>query len=164
FSLANSFSLKNYLSNYNGDYLFYLLTWIIAGITNNVMIFYVILHLIFLIILIKGLREINGNSLVVLTLFIFLSYNFYYSYTLNAIRQGLALSLMILAIGYLIKNKGWRFLTTLVLASLFHASSVLFSLMLVFIYKFRGLKVKHSLIVYFITSFFFFIQLCDILV
>src|SRR5699024_9218924 len=63
-----------------------------------------------------------------------------------------------------IKNKGWRFLTTLVLASLFHASSVLFSLMLVFIYKFRGLKVKHSLIVYFITSFFFVTQLSDNLV
>src|SRR5699024_6244710 len=126
-------SLTAYLSEYDGDYLFYILTWCISNMIDNVLFYYVILHLFFLRNLIKGLKMINGYLLVTISLFIFINYSLYYNYSLNVLRQGLALSLIVLAIGYLIKDKGFKFFVSLALASLFHLSSALLSIVLVVI-------------------------------
>jgi len=77
FEHAKGLSLTAYLSEYDGDYLFYILTWCISNMIDNVLFYYVILHLFFLRNLIKGLKMINGYLLVTIFLFIFIKYSFY---------------------------------------------------------------------------------------
>lgn len=64
-----------------------------------------------------------------------------YFYSFNILRQIIALSFVILAVSYLLREKNKRFLLFCFLAFLFHYSSV-FVVLFYFIYKFRYLLVK----------------------
>ena len=64
-----------------------------------------------------------------------------YFYSFNILRQAIALSFVVLAVSFLLKNKNKQFLFFTLLAFLFHYSSV-FVVLFYFIYKFRYLLVR----------------------
>lgn len=164
FTEAKGVTLYEYLNSFTGDYLFRYVTWQIAQITSSVELYYISLHLLFIIPLIIGVKYVYNNELVVLSLFLYLNLIFYYSYSLNVLRQGIAMALIVLAVRYLIEKKGAKLLLTIGAASLFHLSSLFFSVIMIYIYFVKRIKFKYSITIYIISSIMYITKLSDNLI
>src|SRR5699024_6744631 len=146
-------SLSSFLEVYSEDHLFYIVTWLIAQIVSNIKIYYIILHFSFISILIKVIKSSYANDVLFISRFLYFNYLFYYSYTFNALRQGIAMVILILAISYLIDKKGYKFFFSIAIAAFFHLTSVFFSLLLILFYFYKNFKLKYSIALYIFTSF-----------
>src|SRR5699024_3214728 len=95
-------------------------------------------------------------------LFVFVSYITYFiffSYVLNVMRQGLAISFLILSISLSIKNKGKiKFYISLMTVPLLHSSALPLSLAILFL-KWFNIKVRTILIIWFIAIVLFITNL-----
>lgn len=65
------------------------------------------------------------SSYPLLSVILFFSYGFY-SFSFTAIRQGIALAILLYSFDRILKGQFWRFLAIVFIASLFHSTAILF--------------------------------------
>lgn len=148
FEIQNS-NLMDSLNNIGWEPMNIILMKLIGLFTSDLNVFYIILHIVFIYILLKGIKKIfTDTHIVVIVLFIYLNYAFYFEYTLNGIRQSFAIALLILAIGYIIENKKIKMIITSILAATFHTTVAPLSIGLVIILFFKKIKVSYLTIIY----------------
>jgi len=157
-------SLHDAIEIANWEPLFVVLMKLISMFTSDLIVFYVILHILFLVILFSGLRKIFSDiKIEVLVLFIYLNYSFYYSYTLNGLRQGMAMALIILALGYGIKKKSFKMMLTSITSVFLHYTTLPIALFVALIRFWKSLKIKHLIIAYFVLSILYILNLQQLL-
>ena len=139
--------------------LFSITVWFISKLTDSQNLFIISIYLLMVTILLFALRKLYLPQHVIFVLFAFLSYPFFYIYSFNVLRQGIAMMLIILAISLWIEKKySLKFFLTLIAAGLFHSSSILFSTALFFMLLFR-LKTRTLLFFWVISAFLFITNL-----
>lgn len=131
----SSMSLKTALSASNNELLFVFTQWIVAQFTDSSGVFQLVIWLIFSLVFVKALRNIfTANE----TLYVFFSYTNYFVFfsVMNTMRQGIAVALLTLAISSIVSksSKNLTFYLAVVIAPLFHLTSLPLSVLL-FIYK-----------------------------
>lgn len=148
---AKFYNLKQFLEIYNDNFLFYLLTYAIAQIFSNPNLYYTLFHLLFIYFLLRGIYLIFHKNLylTVLCLFLYLNFVFYYSHTLNILKQGLSISIIIYAIGKMVSSK--KYLISLIIAPLIHWASFFFSILVFISKRIKNLNTLSMIIIY---SFF----------
>lgn len=111
-----------FLSNdakYERGFLFLIeLTNLIDG--NNFVLFFFICEFLILFVAVCGFIKFERR--INLGLAFFLYYLFYYHFSLNGIRQALAISFLILSYHYLLDGKNLKYLLIICVGSLFHIS------------------------------------------
>lgn len=65
------------------------------------------------------------SSYPLLSVILFLSYGFY-SFTFTAIRQGIALAILLFSFDYILKGQFWKFLLLIIISTMFHSTAALF--------------------------------------
>lgn len=161
FESVKNMTIYETLINTSIEPMFILTTKFISFFTNDLLMYYLIFHLIFLIILYIGLNKIfeKNHNLIILTLFIFVNYPIYYGYTLNGIRQGMAMSLLILAIGFGLQGMNKSFLITLLATILFHQTSILAAISLIIVFYLPKVKINYFVILYLFMSVLYIFDL-----
>ena len=121
----NSINFSYIFEAYHGNIFFTFLMYLgnFIGLDNNT--FFMILPILYLSIFYKGLKLIFSNQkYIILSFALFsISTTFILLFT-NVIRQGLALSLLILAIGYILHNKKNKGIFVLFLGVFSHFSII----------------------------------------
>lgn len=102
--------------------LYALLNYIISSITDNVHWFYFALSLLTNVIVVKALDD---NEDIIDPSFGYLSYLFlFYNLSLNAMRQSVAIALILYGYKYIKEKKNIRYLIVVLVATMFHSSAV----------------------------------------
>jgi hypothetical protein len=133
---------------WKGDYFFFFLGWIIKLFTNSESLYIFLLDFIAINLLffayyrILNTLNINKNTFIVLIFFVFSTSSFIFLYG-NVIRQGLSVSLVLLAISYFIDKKVTVGIFYFILAILTHKSSLIFLpiFIIVFYYDIKWLTI-----------------------
>lgn len=141
-------SLGEIFGSYSQEPLFMIITKLISMLTDDEMIYYTMIYLIFLITLFKGLKMIFMNKYHIYAFIVFVNFGIYYGYVLNGLRQGLAMSLIILTIGYALKRKPIKMIIVSFSAILFHYSSIPIVIFVIILSYFRNFKIKYFIIIY----------------
>lgn len=145
--------------SYPGDPLFLLLQWIIAKITTTPYVFLAIAWTVFVLSLMNLLNQLFSNPWQKLVVFFsFSMFPFFYSLATNVIRQGLAVSLLLIVLSYYLtgeKNRRWKFFFLLAASCLFHWSAVPFALLLLVLHRF-DFKLRTFIIVWLTSAIVFF--------
>ena len=122
-----------FLSHYEKGYL--ILNFLISRITSNVHLFYFLLNLIFVSIVYIAIKLLKGNIDITFSWLLFLITTWLFS--LNILRQGLALAFSFLCISLLLKDKKYLSCIFGVIAWTFHDSTLILLLILPVIYLLR---------------------------
>jgi hypothetical protein len=163
FDFIYNHSIFESINQLNYEPLFIICVKIITFFTTDAIIIYIILHIVFLIATIKGLKLIVNKEYSLLVLTIFINYPFYYGYTLNGIRQGLAFAFIILSIGYMVDKSKLKFISSSIVAILFHYGTIPFSVILIVIHFIKRLKISHLIKLYILFSILFIFNLQSIM-
>lgn len=150
-------SLVDALTISNKEFLFTTVQWILSNISTSFLFFKIVSWFLFISIFLLSLMRIF-RSYQLLAVFIgFTTYFIFFSYALNTMRQGLAISLLFFAISILITDSNQKklFYTAIICAPLIHFSSLFLSITLFVLRKF-DLKLKTLLLIW-ITSLGLFI-------
>lgn len=125
--------------------LFSFLQWLTANSIGSFRLFLVLVWTIIFINLIKALKNIFLKPDVLFVFASYITFFIFFNYVLNVMRQGLAISFIILAISVLIskKNKKTSFYIPIILAPLFHITSLPLSVILLIL---RWFKVRFKTI------------------
>lgn len=102
---------------------FYLLMWLIARFTDNAQIFLVIITAIMTVCVFKFMSEHSENFMLSCMVYICLGSM---TFTMNGMRQALAMSICLIAYGFAVKKKIVPFVLIIFLAMTFHISAVIF--------------------------------------
>lgn len=165
FNTSKSLNLGDHLTSTGHEPLYIIFNNLISYFFDEVIIFYLLLHLLFLVVLVAGLFKINGTYYIGYTLFIMINAFFYYSYTLNGLRQGISMALIVLVIGYLLSNNKIKAIITSIISILFHYSSIPMILLMFFLRYYRKyLKLNYLIAFYFLVSILFIFDLQQIFV
>lgn len=148
---------------YSFEPLFHVLSKSISYLTSNIQIYYVLVYAVFFFSLFKGVGLILKNSNKYVIILLYLNYTFYYAYVFNGIRQGIALTLIILLIGYGINRKPIMMMVTAICAFLFHYSSLPLLVSLIIIYRYQDLKIRNLIILFIFFSMLFITDLNKIM-
>jgi len=141
--------------------LFYLLQWLIVNMTGSFNIFLVIVWGIIVSNIIKSVHNIFPSHYILYVLFSYFTFFIFFNYVLNVMRQGLAISFIILGVSYLIKKKDrvdWRFYIPIIIAPMFHVSALPVSIVLI-VLKFSNIDFKWILMSWLGASFLFLTDL-----
>lgn len=114
---------------------FSLYTYILSAF-ENVSVYFVGVALFQAVLFMWAAGKMFDRKLYVLFLLALLSLPFYINLSVNIIRQGLAMPLVLLATLCLINNERGKFVTYIIVASIFHYSALIF-IMLLFLYRQR---------------------------
>ncbi|MGM0904266.1 MAG: EpsG family protein [Bacillota bacterium] len=119
--------------------LFTIVQWSLAQVFESDKFFKLSIWLLFTFIFIKSLRNIFLPWQVLVVFFSYMTYFIFFSYILNTMRQGIAISLLMLAISLLIfqPNKKKLFVILIILAPLFHMTALPLSVALLLLKKFQ---------------------------
>lgn len=104
---------------------FYLLVWLISRFTNNVQIFLVVIAAIMTVCVFKFISEHSEDFLLSCVIYICLGSM---TFSMNGMRQALAMSICLLAYGFAVKKKFIPFLLLVLFAMTFHISAFIFLL------------------------------------
>lgn len=150
-------SLRESLIFGNREIFFTLFSWIIAQFTDNVYIYLIIIWLFITYIMIKSFKLIIKPRQIVLLFFSYVNFPFFFGYIVNGIRQGFAMSFLLLSLCLLINGnkKEILFISSLVLAILSHNAALPFALLLLLLRFYKKLSLKFSISVWIISSFLF---------
>lgn len=154
-------SLGHLISVLPYDFFWILFQWIVSKFTTSPYIFLAIIWFIFLFGLLHLLKKLFSPWQLFFVLFTYTAFVFFYSYATMALRQGVAISFLLLAISLLITNKeiNAKVIISLITSSLFHWSSIPFALVTILVLKNR-FRIRFLLILWciFATMFVFGIQ------
>lgn len=144
----------------NMEELYVIIVNFISYFVSSPILFYMILHIIFLVFISTGIYKLQGIYLLAYSLIIYLNVFYYYGYVLNGIRQGLAMAGLILVFSLLVKGKNNKGLMIAIITSLLHYSAIpfIFLTYLVVFLK-NNLKFKYLLVSYFIFSILYIFDL-----
>ncbi|MEB4860652.1 EpsG family protein [Priestia megaterium] len=157
------FSLIEALKAQIYEPLFIIWQWILGRFFSSPHTFFMINFLFFSGILIIGLRKIVNKRFVLFIFFGYVSLSFFGNMITNIIRQGLSISLIILAVCLYInkEKKDIFFFLVLICASLFHYSTVPVALLLTFI-NIKNIKVKNLLLIWFALFIAFLLKIQNV--
>lgn len=157
FAWYSDLSFEESLSVGGKEWLFTLFTWILSQITENIYVYLTIVWLSITFILVRSLRLIFEPWKVVLVFFTYVNYPFFLSYVFNGMRQGFAMTFLLLALCLLVANKKSRFLFygCVLSAFLFHASTLPFALALILLRKMKRLSLKTSVSIWVMSALLF---------
>lgn len=117
-------SLRNFFQPGHFEYGYTIYSRLIYNITNgNFRILLVITSFISLFGVYKFIKENSKDYLLSVMLYFCLGY---YTFTFSGLRQSIALSICLLSIKYIKNKKLFKFVLTVLLASLFHTTSLIF--------------------------------------
>lgn len=124
---------------------------ILYSISSNPQILFIFTSLF---ILVTQLRFINKNSnMVWLSVYLFINLRLFY-FTLSGLRQSIAMSIILLSYNFIKSKKPIKFFITVVIASLFHSSALVFLI----IYPISKIKFSKKIIILeFIVGIFVYI-------
>jgi len=140
------------ITRFEGLFTIYL--WLVARISTNQVFFMVLNLLIILSLMLLALRKIISLNALMLIAFGYMSLFTFYNLTTNILRQGFASAFVIFSIVCLIKNKYFKSLILLIIATFFHTSAVIV-LPLLIVKKFNY-QLKSILIIYVFSAFMMF--------
>lgn len=129
-------SIENLPLKWYNDIGFNILLLLIKRFTNSFDLFIFITTAFFIYAIYK--YAIENNKEYVLTIYIFISFGIF-ELGLSSIRQWIAGSIFLLSIKYIREKQFWRYLVSIIIASLFHNSAVV----LIAIYPFINLKANN---------------------
>lgn len=133
---------------YRHELLFSLLQWIIVNTFGSFKLFLLIVWTIIFFNLTKAIRKMFGKTDVLFVFVLYSTFFIFFDYVLNAMRQGIAMSFLVLALSALIAGKKKHsFYIPIILAPLFHITSLPFSILLLLVRWFNP-SLKAILIVW----------------
>lgn len=145
---------------YMNDYFFSSLSFIIKYITNNPIAYLAILFFLSTAILFSAYFLFfmrYQSAYFYLGILLLLSTSTYYLFNVNALRQGLASSLVLLSLAILFNNRRhFASLLLIILATLTHKAALI-ALLISYLTKSERLNIKNSLLVFYfavLTGFF----------
>ena len=136
-----SFSQLNLLES--KDTLFFFFLWVFSKISSNFNLFILVVWILISFCLIKSFRRIFDKNEVLLVFISYTNYFVFFNYVLNTMRQGLAISIILILISYVIfnpKNKTSIFVLSII-APLFHLSALI-PVVLILLYTLIKPKLK----------------------
>lgn len=146
-SYYNIISSSNYIEK-----LFYIITKIISNFTNNYRIYLSIIGIPYIFCIMYGIFKFSKNVLLSTILFLSL----YYLYSFFLLKQVIAIGFLFLSYGYIKNNKIGKFIITVLFASMFHRTAIVFLIAYPFslIKKFDYKNYILILLGYLIANFF----------
>ncbi|EMI2316017.1 EpsG family protein [Providencia rettgeri] len=141
--------------SYYSDHLelgFYYLILISHFFNLNFTFFIFFSTILFLAFYYYGLYKLLGTGYIIFA-FLFIFCDLYMYFNMSGIRQGIALSIVLTSGYFAYRKKTFNFIALILLAALFHKSSIIALL----IYPIARLKIKYNFKFYFIISLAIFI-------
>lgn len=132
------------------EYGFSIYLWFLSKFVNEISIFLVINVLVISSILTIALRKHYKQINFVILIFSLLSLFYFVNFTTNIIRQGIAFSIIVFSSTQLYEKKYLKSILSILVASLFHISSLVF-LPLILIMKY-SISLKTLLAIYFLAA------------
>lgn len=153
-------SLSRALEFYKDDRLFLIFTWLFSQVTHSTEVFLCLMGSLFLLFFYKFLAKAFEPWQVLFVTVSYALYPFFYNYATNTIRQGLAISLILVALAYYLNDeKKWlKTIALMVFACLFHWSAVPFAVILL-VLKIFNIGIKKSIFFWLIMSFLYLFDL-----
>jgi hypothetical protein len=163
FETMQLLSLKQVFNMYDWEPLFLITQWILSKLFDNRDFFVISVFLFYIFILIKAVKKIFLPWHSMFVVFLFLCYPFFYGYIFNGIRQGIAMVILLLALGYWLKKPhSLKFYILIIIAGLFHYSSFIFSTVLLVVLMFN-LRLRTLLLIWFGSLVLFMTGLNDLI-
>ncbi|QWB99438.1 EpsG family protein [Mycoplasmatota bacterium] len=120
--------------------------WVLSRISTNQYVFMLTSLAIIYFTLLKGLTKILGNKHIILVLFGYMSLFVFWNMISNILRQGMAISFVILAFSCLLKKEYKKFIFYSIISFLFHSSAAIIFPFIILL-KFK-IKMKYYLLAY----------------
>lgn len=156
-SLSSAFLISEH------EPLFIILQWIIAQYTTSEIIFKVVIWILFSTLFLFSLKRMFFPGEVLIVFFSYTLYFIFFGYALNVMRQGLSISLLFIAIStFKNKKNSLVFYACIILAPLFHFSSIIFSTIL-FILRKKKISLKFTLVIWLLSAILFITDLNKVL-
>ncbi|MGG0382072.1 EpsG family protein [Priestia filamentosa] len=164
FLTFQSYSLKGAIKIGDQEPLFVIWQWLVGRLFSSPQSFFIITYLLFSIILIFAFTRIVEKRFVVFLFFGYMSLSFYENLITNIIRQGLAISLVILAVCLYLKTgkRTLSFFLILALALLFHYSAA--PIIILSLINVKKIKLRNLLIIWFIFLIPFLLKTKNLLI
>lgn len=102
--------------------LFYFITKLISDFINNYRVYISIMGIPYIVCVMYGIYRYSNNMLLSSILFLSL----YYLYSFFLLKQVIAIGILFLSIKYLIEKKSLKFLICVLVATMFHRTSIIF--------------------------------------
>lgn len=123
FDLANSISMKEFFILTDCELGYGILMYLISFFTSNYTYMYFFIEFIILSLVLVSIVDYTGGKNIAFGMLIY--YLLFYSYSLNLMRQCLAISIVLYSFRYVRKNLLFKFLCFLLIATLFHKTSII---------------------------------------
>lgn len=120
-----NFSFLEIFTYSSGEHLFRLLNWIVGQFTDNYHLFFLVLYSIIILIFYKALKNIFPSFERYIVFSFYILYPYFLFYIVNAKRQGFGLTIMLLAISYLIKSENKKAFSLFIVSGLVHSGMFL---------------------------------------
>ncbi len=133
---------------YENGYI--VLNKIVSYISSNPQSIIIVTSFIVLYLILNGIKNTSENKVFSVVLFITL---YYYFVSFNAIRQYIAIGLLIVAYNYIKKRKLFKFIIFVLIATAFHQLALIF----LPLYLFYGIKLNYKKLLFIATSFVIFL-------
>lgn len=135
--------------------LFLLTQWFISRFTENQVIYVLFTFLIFMVLLVKAVKNMFEPWQRMFVVFVFFCMPFFHMYVFDGIRQGIAMMFLILAMSYWNKEKGtFKFILCIITAGLFHSTAFIMAIVMLVI-KLLKLQFKSLLFIWIVTAMLF---------
>lgn len=125
----NAKSFSSFISYYRAnivvvDFLYLLITYVCSKLCTDIGLLFFVLELLVIVPIYLALKRKfgNSNSLLMGMLLFFL---FFYNQSYNMIRQGIAISFVILGLSYLDNDQKKHFFICLLISYMFHSSAII---------------------------------------
>lgn len=143
-SLADSF---NY---FKGEKLFNSISWFVAQVTDNPRVYLFVLWSLFIIPFVGMLKQLFVPRHMAIVFFTYLNFIFFREYSTNVLRHGIAISFIMYALSLWVAGdkKKIKLYTSIILAALFHWSSIPFALILLMLTSRFKVKLKGLVLVW----------------
>ena len=137
----------NFIKEIDTEYLFYILTKIFTYFSTNENLYLFIFAIPYPVLVCRAIYKYS--KIPVLSIIMFFSLN-YFGNAFYTMRHVIALGFVVLSLDYIIQKKPIKFIATIIIASLFHRTALIF----IFAYWISKLKIgKKQIIAIFIALF-----------
>lgn len=140
---------------FDTDILFFFVQWLMSKITTNPTALLTALWMLFILPLLLSIKRIFNPWERNIVLLGYLCFPFFYSYATVALRQGIAITVVILTLVWAIQGKPLKKIIPLAIAAgLFHWSAFIFSFIILLNRKFN-FRFRSTVIVWFLAALMF---------
>lgn len=130
-------SFSDFVESIDSDYLFLLIVYFIANLTENLQFVFFAIEFIIMLFIYLGIYNFRKRASMSLMMFFFLT--LFYNKTYNLSRQSIAIAIVFFGMKYVLDRNLWRYLLCLIVASNFHYSAM-FMIILYFLYDISYIK------------------------